>query len=61
MLRPDHGGTGTFVRNPGSNRFGWTSYLGHILLQARSTVARGFRDRALEALAQHVGRVPARP
>ena len=125
VLRPDHGGTGTFVWNPGSNRFGWTSYLGHppapeeprpyaasarradlsglppawigvgdldlfhaedveyarrltaagvpcelhvepgmfhgadILLQTRSTVAQGFRDRVLEAVAHHNGRTPA--
>ena len=29
VLRPDHGGTGTFVWTPRSNEFGWTSYLGH--------------------------------
>jgi len=27
-LRADHAGTGDFVWNPPSNRFGWTSYLG---------------------------------
>ncbi len=29
VLRPDHGGTGTFVWTPRSNEFAWTSYLGH--------------------------------
>lgn len=28
VLRDDHGGTGTFLWNPASNRFGWTAYLG---------------------------------
>lgn len=28
VLRTDHAGTGEFVWNPTSNRFGWTSYLG---------------------------------
>ena len=29
VLRRDRGGTGEFVWTPRSNRFGWTSYLGH--------------------------------
>lgn len=29
VLRTDHAGTGDFVWNPRSNRFGWTCYLGH--------------------------------
>ncbi|MFB9377180.1 alpha/beta hydrolase [Kineococcus gynurae] len=29
VLRTDHGGTGTFVWTPASNRLGWTTYLGH--------------------------------
>lgn len=29
VLRTDHGGRGEFVWTPGSNRLGWTSYLGH--------------------------------
>ncbi|MDN4162591.1 alpha/beta hydrolase [Nocardioides abyssi] len=30
-LRADHGGRGRFLWTPASNRFGWTSYLGHEL------------------------------
>jgi acetyl esterase/lipase len=122
VLRADHAGTGTFVWSPGSNRFGWTAYLGHLpaleeprpwaaaarradlsglppawigvgdldlfhaedveyarrlgaagvacelhvedgmyhgadaIFEARSAVARGFRDRAVAALASAVGR-----
>jgi acetyl esterase/lipase len=29
VLRTEHAGTGSFVWSPVSNRFGWTSYLGH--------------------------------
>lgn len=29
VLRRDHGGTGVLGWTPGSNRYGWTSYLGH--------------------------------
>lgn len=29
VLRTDHAGTGQLVWTPASNRFGWTSYLGH--------------------------------
>ncbi|WP_227978551.1 alpha/beta hydrolase [Deinococcus terrestris] len=29
VLRTDHGGRGEFVWTPGSNRLGWTAYLGH--------------------------------
>ncbi|KUI21701.1 alpha/beta hydrolase [Mycobacterium sp. IS-1496] len=29
VLRDDHAGRGRFVWTPASNRFGWTSYLGH--------------------------------
>jgi acetyl esterase/lipase len=28
VLRTDHDGRGTFIWTPGSNRFGWTAYLG---------------------------------
>ncbi|MCC5950997.1 MAG: alpha/beta hydrolase [Acidimicrobiia bacterium] len=29
VLRADHGGRGTFIWTPASNRFAWTAYLGH--------------------------------
>lgn len=28
VVRADHGGTGTFLWNPASNRYGWSAYLG---------------------------------